>query len=262
MTRLVIAALSGLVVAGCAGDDGNWVVRPPGGPGGPGGTGTTIDAAQPIDADGDARGDGGGDGLRGQICVVTDLRAPDACPAVTSAAGVLVRRAGDATGDTSDAAGRFTLDVAGADIVLDVASGSQLLQPSIVPVLSDGTIVHAPVPTASAWSATVAALPATVAPGAGSIAVYTVTAAGTPAAGVIYELPEGAPRSPFYDGTGATPWTTGGGTGPTGTTLIVDLPPGTYVLEANQGAAQITPLAVPVYADAVTFVRARLPPET
>jgi hypothetical protein len=78
---------------------------------------------------------------------------------------------------------------------------------------------------------------------------------------VIYELPEGALRSPFYDGATALTWTTGGGgTGPTGSTLIVDLAPGLYTLEANQGARQLVIPDVPVYADAVTFVRDRLPP--
>lgn len=248
------ASFSLLLLAGCGAPEDDWVVRPPGG--GTGGTGVTIDATPSLDA----ASDDGGVGLTGLVCVVTDLRIPEECPIGPAATGVLVRRAGDTTGATSTADARFTLAVTDPVVILDVASDSTTLQPSIVPVDNDGRLVHAPVPTSAAWSATVASLSVTIAPGNGSIAIYTDTAVGAHAAGVTFALPVGAISGPFYDGADATSWTTGGGTGLLGATLLVDLPPGTYAVDGNQGARLVSITGIPVGGDAVTFVRAVLPP--
>lgn len=239
--------------AACAGSGDDWVVRPPGG-----GTGVGIPGvdAMPRDAPG---GDGGGD-LHGLVCVVADLRAPDACPAVTTASGVAVRQLGDTAGTTSDASGRFTLAVASGTVILDVAVGSAALTRSVVPVANDGSLVQAPVPTQAAWAATVAATGGVVAAGDGAIAVYVDTSAGGAASGVTFDLPPGASNGPFYDRAGGA-WDAGGGTGPAGVALILDLAPGTYALSGGDGAGHtVTLTGVPVAADAVTFVRGTLTP--
>ncbi len=254
MIALTVLTLLAVPAVGCAAPDDDWVVRPPGG--GTGSNGQQVDAARP-DA-GDL--DGGTGDLTGVVCVVADLRAPDACPAIAAAAGVLVRRLGDATGATSDASGRFTLTAPGAVVILDVGSGAAALTPALVPVDNDGAVVHAPVPTRAAWAATVAATGAVVAPGNGSIALYVDTSAGTPAAGVALDLPAGGATGPFYDRS-AGAWTAGGGTGPAGVALVIDLPPGGYQLEGGDGAGHLVSLGpVPVAADALTFVRATLTP--
>jgi len=244
-----------LLLAGCAADD-DWVVRNPGG-----GTGSNtpgVDSGVTVDAP-PVTGDGGRE-LTGVICVVTDLRRPDRCPVVDEAVGVLVRRVGDVDGALSDGDGRFALAVPEPAVVLELARDSTTLQPSIVPVVDVGGLVHASVPTAAAWDATAASLAVTIAPGTGAIAVYTDDATGAPAAGVLFDLPSGALDGPFYDGSSTTAWTTAGGTGGYGATLVVGLVPGDYQLTGNQGARTVQLASVPVYADAVTFVRATLPP--
>ena len=246
------ASLSLVLLAACAAPEDDWVVRPPGG--GTGSMGVRIDGGPA-----DAGLDGGGGGLTGLVCVVDDLRQPDRCPIGAAATGVLVRRLGDVLGATSGSDARFTLAVTEPTVILDVAADSTTLQLTIVPVRTDGGLVHAPVPTAQAWTDTVASLEVAVAPGNGAIAVYTDSALGAPAAGVTFvQLAAGS--GPFYDGAASTTWTIAGGTGDFGATLFVDLPPGIYGLDGNQGARQVIVGSVPVVADAVTFVRAVLPP--
>src|SRR5258708_2875100 len=97
-TAAMIAATVALGWAACTGAGDDWTVRPPGG--GPGGNGGG-DATRP-DA---APGDGGSAQLTGLVCVVSDLRAPDACPTATERIGVAVHLAGASGGTTSDSEG-------------------------------------------------------------------------------------------------------------------------------------------------------------
>jgi hypothetical protein len=254
MKMIALTMLPLVAAVACAAPDDDWVVRPPGG--GTGSSGQQVDAARPDGGD----LDGGTGDLTGVVCVVADLRAPDACPAVAAAAGVLVRALGDPTGATSDASGRFTLAAAGAVVILDVGSGAATLTRAVVPVANAGAVVHAPVPTRAAWDATVAATGTVVAPGNGAIALYVDTSVGTPAAGVTLDLPAGGVTGPFYDRSGGA-WTAGGGTGPAGVALVLDLPPGSYQLDGGDGAGHTVSLSgVPVAADALTFIRGRLSP--
>src|SRR5688500_18803027 len=96
----VALGLAVIAAAGCAAED-EWPVRPPGG-----GTGTgsqTEGDAQTSDA---GNGDAAAGVVNGLICVVSDLRQPDACPVTPARAGVAVRRAGTQIGVTSDTDGR------------------------------------------------------------------------------------------------------------------------------------------------------------
>lgn len=250
-----LAALAALSLVGCGSED-EWGVRPPGG--GPGIHQPGVDAAPRDAADGPV-GDGGGDGLEGVICVVSDLRVPLACPTSSAAADVLVRRVGDLTGVVSGADGRFTLGLSDPSLTLDVAAGSTTLQPSIITVPNAGAQARVPVPTVAAWDATVASLGVASAPGSGAIVAYIANVDATPAQSVLFDLPPGASTGPFYDGASATTWTTAGGTGARGAVLLVDLPPGTYTLEGNLVGRTVA-LTVPVYEDAVTFGFATLQP--
>lgn len=243
------AALSLVMLAACA-EDRDWVVRPPGG--GTGSQGSPVDAAtSSIDAPAGP--------LDGLVCVVTDLRRPEVCPVIPAATDVLVRRAGDLDGARSGADARFLLAVTGDRVVLDVGADSAALQPSLVPVRHVGSLVHAPVPTAAAWTATVASLDVSAGAGTGAIALYLDEAAGGPAARVTVAPVAGSLAEPFYDGSSTTAWRTGGGTGALGAVLLVDVPPATYTLELARDAITTTVPGVPVAADTVTFLRARLP---
>ena len=247
-----LAAASLLTGAACTSDDSDWVVRPPGGGSGSntGGPDGGVDGGPTNDA---------GTMLTGQVCVVTDLRRPDACPVTTTAAGVLVRRLGQLTGTDSNATGAFTLAVTDPVELLEVAAGSTELVPSLVPVRNDGAVVHVPTATRVAYEDALGDVGATVTTGNGSIALYVETAAGLPATGVVFTQPEGGALPPFYDLVGAQAWAAGGGTGPAGAVLFVNLPPATYALTGlAPGGAVLNP-GVQVISDSVTFVTVALP---
>lgn len=253
MTRLGAVLLGlGAAMLGCtSADDGDWVVRPPGG--GTGVGGQMVDAGA-VDADGD-----GGTGLVGHLCVVTELQTPTACAGLAKQAGVTVRRLGDTTGALTDSDGAFVLAVTGSPVILEAAHDEPRLQASVVPVNNTGAEVEVPVPTVGAWSTALATAATTVTSGNGSIVVYVKTAAGTPAEGVRFDLPPGGIAGPFYDDDGGA-WTAGVGTGARGAVLFTDLPDATYTLagrDAGNNAIAIT--GVPVAADRVTFVSRRLP---
>ncbi|MBK9031325.1 MAG: hypothetical protein IPL61_08305 [Myxococcales bacterium] len=252
-SHLIIGLLATAVLAStaCTSDDGDWVVRPPGN-----GTGTNGRADAGVDSGptGDANAT-----LVGVVCVVDDLRAPDVCPTVPAAAGVLVRRLGELTGVDSNAVGAFSLPVADPIELIEVAVGSTALVPALVPVQNDGAVVHTPTPTVTAWADALADVGASVSDGHGSIALYVETAAGAPASGVVFTQPAGGSLPPFYDLAGVQAWASGGGTGPAGAVLFVDLLPATYSLTGlAPGGAVVSP-SVQVIADTITFVRVALP---
>jgi hypothetical protein len=109
---LAMGALAMAGLAGCA-DEEPWVVRPPGGGGG--GTGSGSNGG------GDA-GTDGGSGASGRLCVVDDLRRPDACAATADDDAVRIAVRGGVT-VTTDAGGRFTLPAATAPRIVDFADG-------------------------------------------------------------------------------------------------------------------------------------------
>lgn len=252
--RLSAAVLALVAAGGCVDDDRSGLpVRPPGG-GGPGSN--EGGDATPIDAPGS---DGGGGEVRGLICVVTDLRSPDVCPAVPAREGVAVAVRGTADATVSDAEGRFTLPVGTPTVTLDVAGGSATLERATVPA-AVGALVHAPVIGASDWADVLASLDQAVPDGGGAIVVY-VSDAGAPASGVAFATIAGSSIAPYYDAGGALAWAQGTGTGAAGVALLVDVPPGTVTLDGVAPDLRVVaPATVPVAADAITFVRASLAP--
>lgn len=242
------------VLAGaCVADDEDRPVRPPGG--GPGGTG---DAGGGGDGGVDGGGDGGGQTLNGVVCVVSDLRSPDVCPAVPARAGVTVAVRGTATTTVSGADGRFTLMTPGDIVVLDVAGDSAALVQSLVPAVVGGATVNAPVIGAGDWADVLASLDQSVPDGGGAIAVY-VRDGNAAALGVTFDMVAGSSIAPYYDAGGALSWAQGGGTGNAGVALLVDVPPGAVSLAGvAPDQRTVTIPLVPVAADGITFVRASL----
>ncbi len=240
-------------LGGCIAEEDHGPFRPGGGGGTGGGSNQGGDARLA-----DAAGTDGGGGVSGLVCVVTDLRAPDACPAVASRAGVTIAVTGTTTTTTSDTDGRFAVALSGGIAVLGVAAGSATLERSRVPVAATTALVHTPVVTRPAWAAVLGALGVSVPDGGGVIALYVDDTAG-PAAGVTFAAVAGSSIAPFYDDGGALAWTQLGGTGVAGVALFVDVPVGNVTLDgaaADQRVARLT--GVPVVADEITFVRVRL----
>ncbi len=245
-----------LLAGACVADDEDRPVRPPGGGGGGGGG----DAGGGGDGGVDGGGDGGTGVLNGVVCVVSDLRSPDACPAVPARAGVTVAVRGTATSAVSGADGRFTLVTPGDIVVLDAAGNSATLVRSLVPAVVGGVTVNTPVMGASDWADVLASLDQAVPDGGGAIAVY-VRDGNAAAIGVTFDMVAGSSIAPYYDAGGALSWSQGGGTGSAGVTLLVDVPPGSVTLEAvAPDQRTVTIAAVPVVADGITFVRDALPP--
>ena len=247
-----VTALALVVLAGCPADDEDLPVRPGGG--GPG-SGTEGDA-RTVDAGLDAAG---GLELRGLVCVVADLRAPEACPAVATRQGVNVRVAGAGSLVTSDADGRYTLPIDATPVVIDTGDGASTLQPTRLRVASTGALVLTPVLTTTTWDAVVNATGAQPSDGSGAVVVYVDDASG-PVAGVVFDAVAGAAVVPFYDGNGPLAWREAGGTGVAGVALLLDVPAGSLSISATAADQRaLTLTGVPVAADKVTFVRARLP---
>lgn len=249
--RALLVVLTALALGGCAEED-YGPYRPPGGGGG-GGSSTGGDARQ-TDAPG---GDGGGN-LTGQVCVVTDLRVPEACPTTATQVGVPVAVRGTAAATTSDGDGRFALAVTDEAVELDLAEPSTTLVRAIVPVAVTGALVRAPVITRAAWTQVEDALGVAIPDGGGAIALY-VQDGDVAAADVAFAAVAGSSLPPFYDDGGALAWRTAGGTGVAGVALFVDVPAGTVTLDGVAPDQRVARLAdVPVVSDAVTFVRVRL----
>ncbi len=250
---MLLAALA-LGAAGCPASDDDGPFRPGGGGGG-GGSNHGGDARQ-LDAPG---GDGGGN-VNGLICVVTDLRAPDACPVTSTRVGVTVAVTGTSTTTTSGSDGRFTVAASSSVAILDVAAQSATLERSTVPVTVSGALIHAPVVTQTAWEQVLASLGPVVPDGGGAIVLYVDDTSGS-ASDVTFSAVSGSSLAPFYDDGSATSWTQLGGTGVAGVALFVDVPAGSATLDGAAPDLRVARLSgVPVVADAITFVRVRLAP--
>jgi len=246
---LTVVAL-GAGALGCTEED-YGPVRNPGGGGGGNGTGQGGDARQ-LDA---AGSDGGFGEVSGLICVVTDLRLPDACPTGLTQVGVAVAVRGTSVTATSGSDGRFTVAASGATAVLDAAAGSTTPEPAIVPVAGSGPLVHTPVVTQVAWAQVLGGLGKGVPDGGGAIVAYVDDTSG-PGSGVAFEFATGSSIAPFYDS--GTAFVQGGGTGAAGVALFVDVPEGNAALVGVAPDQRVARATVPVVADAITFVRLRL----
>lgn len=241
-------------VSACAGSDDGGPFRPPGGGGG-GGSSHGGDARQ-IDA---AMGDGGGD-LNGLICLVSDLRVPEACPTSVQQVGVPVAVRGTTTSAVSGSDGRFTLAVSATQVTLDAAASTANLQRSYVPVPVNGSLVPTPVMTTAAYNALIASLGTVVPDGGGTVVAY-VSDGQSPATGVAFSTIAGSSLAPFYDDGSATSWQQGGGTGAAGVALFVDVPAGTVAIDGAAADLRVAQLGgIPVAVDTITFVHVSLVP--
>jgi hypothetical protein len=240
----------------CAGDGDEGPFRPGGGGGGGGshgGDGGVIDAAT-----GDGAGDGdGGSALNGRICVVSDLRVPDACPSVAAQSGVPVLVRGTTTSTVSGSDGKFTLAVSSSSVVLDVATGTAGLERAYVPAVVGGE-VKTPVVTTAAFDAAINSLTTAVPDGNGTVVAYVVDTNG-PAVGVTFSTIAGSSHAPWYDAGSNTSWQQGTGTGDRGVALFVDVPAGTVSIDGTAADSRVAQLSgIPVAVDTVTFVRVTL----
>lgn len=279
MAAAVVAAAG--AVAGCGGDEDDRPWRNPGGFGGNGGntggnpdgggglgdggiddggggtdgTGTETDGGGSNDA-GPMDTDGGVMSLTGQVCVVSDLRQPDACPAVASRIGVTVQVRGTADMAVSGADGRFELAATGA-VVLEL--GALGLERSVVPAAPATPLVNAPVISSQDWQAVLDAIAQVQPDDAGAIVLYVEDAGGAAVSGATMDPIAGSTVVPHYDDGGALAWRTAGGTGAQGVVLFLDVSPGTVTLDGvAPGPRPVTLAGVPVVADTITFVRVRL----
>jgi hypothetical protein len=249
--RAALLLAVGALTGACAGEEDHGPFRPGGGGGGGGMTGGD---ARGVDAP--ALGDGGLS-LAGQVCVVTDLRVPELCPAVPERVGVAVGVRGTTATATSNDSGVFELQVVATDVTLDVASGSTALVRSYVPVTVTGTGVNAPAVTQAAFDEAIASLGTVVPDNGGTVVVY-VRDGSAAATGVAFATIEGSSIAPFYDNGGATSWVQGGGTGLAVVALFVDVPAGEVTIDGVAADSRVAQATVPVAADTVTFVRVSL----
>lgn len=248
--RVALSALL-LISGGCVAEDDHGPVRNPGGGGGNGSS--QGGDARMVDA-GAADGDGGG--VNGLVCVVSDLRLPDACPAVAARVGVNVKT-GSATA-VSDSDGRFSIAASGAVAVLDLADGSTALERSVVPVAVGASLVHTPVILEADFADVVTSLDQAVPDGGGTIVVYVQDGTG-PASAVAFDHATGSSIAPYYDDGAALQWRQGGGTGVAGVALFVDVPAGTATLTGTAPDLRVARVSnVQVIAGAITFVRVGL----
>ncbi|HUQ03921.1 MAG TPA: hypothetical protein VM261_15595 [Kofleriaceae bacterium] len=250
--RAVFILALGALAGACAGEEDDGPFRPGGGGGGGGGM-TGGDARQ---ADAVTVGDGGAL-LAGQVCVVTDLRVPRACPAVPEREAVAVAVRGTTAMTTSAANGGFALPVLDAQVTLVVATGSTTLVRSYVPTAVTGAAVDAPVVTQAAYDAVIGSLGTVVPDNNGTVVAYVRDGAAA-AEGVAFAPIAGSSLAPFYDNGSATSWVQGGGTGVAGVALFVDVPVGSVTLDGVATDSRVAQVTVPVAADTVTFVNVTL----
>jgi hypothetical protein len=237
-----------VVLAACAAEENDRPWQNPGGGGGGGGGPGRIDAAVPIDAP---------VALVGQICVVTDLRLPDACPEVAEQEGVTVGVSGTPETAISDGSGRFTLPATG-DVVLEAGAGSTTLLASRVPATVGGAVVNTPIARAQDFVELLDAIEQTQPDDTGVVLLYVADGDG-PVNGVVMESIAGATVVPFYDAGARLTWVTDNGTGTQGAVLFLGVPPGDVSLAGMApGNVAVAADGVPVDADAITFVRVRL----
>ncbi len=226
----------------------------------------------PGDGDGDTTGDGDGDGdggtldasaelrITGTLCLVTDLRSPEACPS-SDMSGALVTEQGTSNQTTASADGSFTLilDTTTADRAVLEVSGSGL-HPSLFPVSLDaggasGVIV--PAVDATTWSSLVSALIGTEPDQSGSVALY-LTENGEPAVGATVYQPDTTTYAPFYENGGSYSWIQYTTTGASGAALLfgVITADSTISIDVDNsaGTAYQTVGNIPIATDTTTFV--------
>jgi hypothetical protein len=205
-SRLLVAGL--LAAAGCAGDDGDYPILP--------------------GASGDPGTHGGSPVLRGQVCVLSDLRDFGTC--VDGGAGGLAVSAGGASAITDDD-GRFELP-------RDAAAGRDLMVtgPGVIPTFNPFSPSALPVVTAidaDVYARELSSNGVMLPEDTGAILGRVVGGMG-PVRGIgVASLPT-SPFGPFYDGTDAF---TRDRTGARGVFFVPGLAAGTTQLTFRDAAA-------------------------
>ncbi|RMH37023.1 MAG: hypothetical protein D6689_21590 [Deltaproteobacteria bacterium] len=257
MNRIAAIAVALAASAACADEAGT---HPPGGGGG-GGTGGRIDAG--ADAGAGEPDAAHAAAIAGRLCEATDLRAPTACPAGADFSGTVVANA--TTGDAATAAadGRFELPAAPGlrAATLRLAPGDAVYRASLAPIVlrDDGTAgpLDLPVVPEEDWAALTRTIAAPNALGLAAIVVYAVDG-GAPLSGVTVAAGAGEGEV-YYDDGGPLSWDQdAAGTGEAGVILIAGLSPSDpdRDLSLTDGVRSVTLPAVPIEADAITFVTA------
>jgi hypothetical protein len=254
MRRWLAAMLmSGCLVVGCKAED-DYPLQP----NDPNGMGMPRPGPDARSAD-----DGGVEGaIRGKVCVVPDLRQPEAC-AATGSKGVVVREAGTTTQTVSGEGGTFELKVAARDVaILEVGVENSALVPSLVPLAVGSARAQAPVPRRAEYEAALEGLTGLPPNGSGTLALYFLKRDGNPLAGVVVDAPEGSINAPLYDVSGSSQqWASGGATGPYAASLVVGVPAGTVVVGATgPGGENLGASGVRIADGHVTFVTRQVEP--
>jgi hypothetical protein len=234
-----LSAILLLLITGCtSADDPGYPIETPGGPGN-GGGGTSSSASR----------------VTGRVCVLADPTLMSAC-AITGASGLSVSMGTAAT--TTNADGSFTLEST------DPVSPTTNLAITGTGIVPSQTTVNAtnivPVMNQQLFDNMVLATGISPEPQTGTIIASVVNGQGVPAMGVTAtSLPTGT-VGPFFDGTGATPFTLDE-TGARGVVMFPNVATGAPTsLTFNSGQDQESTVdGVQVVDGGITFVDAALP---
>jgi len=232
-----LSAILLLLIAGCTtADDPSYTVETPSGTGAGGSTGGSTSTR-----------------IAGRVCVLADPTLMSAC-AITGAGGLTVTAAGAST--TTSQNGTFSLAADSVSPTTNLAVTGTGIVPSQVSV-ANASIV--PVMNQQLFASMVLATRITTEPQTGMIIASVVNGQGVPAAGVTAtSLPVGT-VGPFFDGTGATPFTLDA-TGARGVVMFPNVPTtgATRLSFTNSAETETTVDGIQVVDGGITFVDATL----
>lgn len=233
-----LSAILLLLITGCTSpDDPGYPIETPSGPGS-GGGGTSTSASR----------------VTGRVCVLADPTLMSAC-AITGASGLTVAMGTATTTTTTN--GAFTLESTDA---VSPTTNLAVTGPGVVPsqaTLNATNIV--PVMNQQLFDNMVLATGLSLQPQTGMIIANVVNGQGVPAMGVTAtSLPTGT-VGPFFDGTGATPFTLDT-TGARGVAMFPNVATGgTTRLTFSNAQNESTVDGIQVVDGGITFVDATLP---
>jgi hypothetical protein len=203
--------------------------------------------------------------MTGRLCLLSDLRTPNLCPATTGIGGISIEVVGGATTTSADD-GSFSVASPGGSIAkLRIAYGGDDYRDVLVPVgLVDGAAsgLRMPLVTDALWDNLLTTVGVVEPGGSASIISYFVKGS-IAATGVEVQSPSGTTNFPIYDRPNDPPddWIAGALTGPRGAAIMVGVPAGSpeasfLVIPADSASFDVD---APVEANALTFVTVALP---
>jgi hypothetical protein len=233
-----LSAILLLLITGCMSpDDPGYPIETPSGPGSSGG-GTSSSASR----------------VSGRVCVLADPTLMSAC-AINGASGLTVAM-GSAT-TTTNTDGTFSLtsnDPVSATTNLAITGAG--IVPSQATVNSTNIV---PVMNQQLWDNMVLATGISPEPQTGTIIANVVNGQGEPAMGVGATSSPTGTAGPFFDGTGATPFTLDA-TGARGVVMFPNVATGGPTsLTFSNAQNESTVDGIQVVDGGITFVDARLP---